>query len=322
VTASIQSTRQCREIKSPGGPFTENEQAVIAAIRDRKAVPGELKSTAEVLAAKGFATAPFGQGPAFYGLHETAIAALTEPFAVWLPNTLVDGAANEVAPVELVRQTRSLPALRLLIELYAVQFLPNYGGVPGDVLRRDFERAKVGEQGPFVVWGFRPKSIIAGHSDLARQFWTGQFKKMDDGTQRDAGWNESFFPAVHALVELGLVERVGMLLDGDDREGEIIHPYAIRGGETAERELALAAQNAAQGMVTEGQLNWSVEQGYDRLVPVRKHIANAAMVEVFRLKYRPHTKATAAWYAMMQGTTAQYIEHYRAMIRRRDAATA
>jgi hypothetical protein len=37
------------------------------------------------------------------------------------------------------------------------------------------------------------------------------------------------------------------------------------------------------------------------------------MVEVFRLKYRPHTTATAAWFALMQQTTAQYLDHYRAM---------
>ena len=37
------------------------------------------------------------------------------------------------------------------------------------------------------------------------------------------------------------------------------------------------------------------------------------MVEVFRLKYRPHAAATAAWFALMQQTTAQYLDHYRAM---------
>ena len=45
----------------------------------------------------------------------------------------------------------------------------------------------------------------------------------------------SFWPAVHMLENLGLVEQVGMLLDGDDADAEIIHPYAIRGGEPAER---------------------------------------------------------------------------------------
>ena len=105
-------------------------------------------------------------------LDEAAITALTEPLAVWLPNALIDGAADEVPPVELIRQTRSLPALRLLVELYAVQFLPNYGGVPRDLLKVVFDRAKVGEQGPFVVWGFRSKHMLPALNCTAR-FSTG-----------------------------------------------------------------------------------------------------------------------------------------------------
>jgi hypothetical protein len=183
-----------------------------------------------------------------YELDEAAIAALTEPLNVWLPNALIDGAANEVPPVELIRQTRNLPALRLLIELYAVQFLPS-GGVPRDLLKVVFDRAKVGEQGPFVVWGFRSKHTTADRS-LGRPFLTGQLTTRDDGTRSDAGWDASFWPAVHTLTNLGLIEQVGMLLDGDDVESEIIHPYAMRGGEPAERELAAAVELAARTMVT------------------------------------------------------------------------
>jgi hypothetical protein len=197
--------------------------------------------------------------------------------------------------------------------LYAVQFLPNYGGVPRELLKGVFERAKVGEQGPFVVWGFQSKHGIADPG-LSRPFLTGQFTTRDDGRRLDAGWDASFWPAVNTLTNLGLVERVGMLLDGDDNEAEIIHPYAMRDGEPAERELAAVAQLAAQTMLTEGQLAWAQEEGY-HLVPVLKHIANATLVEVFRLKYRPHTTATSAWFGLMQQTAAEYLDHYRAMIK-------
>lgn len=57
-------------------------------------------------------------------------------------------------------------------------------------------------------------------------------------------------------------------------------------------------------------------------MPVRKHITKATVAEVFRLKYRPHTTATAAWYALMQQTTAEYLEHYRAMMKDRDVANS
>jgi hypothetical protein len=310
-----------------GGPFTADEQEALAAIHDGKAVPYESRAVAKALVARGIVEEiallssrrkprsyvnPYDAPPAAYKLDDAAIAALTEPLAVWLPNSLVDGAVNEVPPVELIRQTRSLPALRLLIELYAVQFLPNYGGVPRELLKGVFERAKVGEQGPFVVWGFRSSHLSAGRK-LYAPFLTGQFTKTDGGTRRDTGMEDSFWPAVHSLTDLGLLERVGMLIDGGDDEAEIIHPYAIRGGEPAERELAAAAELAAQTMVTEGQLAWSQEEGY-HLVPVLKHIAKATVVEVFRLKYRPHTTATSAWFGLMRQSTAEYLDHYRAMI--------
>jgi hypothetical protein len=293
----------------PGGPFTADEQAAIAEIRGGKAIP--LNSTVEALIARDIAkeqpTRRYAQrnAPKAYMLNDAAIIALTEPLAVWLPNGLIDAAAGEVPPVELIRQTRSLPALRLLIELYAVQFLPNYGGVPRDLLKGVFERDKVGEQGTFVVWGFRSKSM-QGSWKLVTPF-------LDQGGRSATALEASFWPAVYNLVNLGLVQMVGMLLDGDDDEAEIIHPYAMRDGEAAERELAVAAKRVAESMLTAEQVNWAEEKGY-HLVPVRRHIANATMVEVFRLKYRPHTSATAAWYAEMQTTTGKHLAHYQAMM--------
>jgi hypothetical protein len=306
----------------PGGPFTGDEQATIAAVREGKAVPSESKTVLEALKARGIVRdRNTGRRNSYFELDTATIAALAEPLTTWLPNVLIDGAADEVPPIELIRQTRSLPALRLLIGLYAAQFLPNFGGVPRELLKVVFDRAKVGEQGPFVVWGFQSKHTLAG-ADLFRPFLTGQFTKQDDGTHRDNGMAASFWPAINALTDLGLVERVGMLLDGDDDEAEIIHPYAMRGGEPAEYELAHAAHCAALPMVTDGQRDWAEQNGYTWLIPVRRHIANATLIEVYRLKYRPHTAATAAWYALMQQTTAQYLDHYRAMLKDRDVSAA
>jgi len=298
----------------PGGPFTVDEQAAIATLRDGNAVPYDSKPAIDALKARGIIReCNGGRRNGSFELDVAVIASLVEPLTTWLPNVLIDGAADEVPPVELIRQTRSLPALRLLVELYAVQFLPNFGGIPRDLLKVMFDRAKIGEQGPFFVWGFKPQHWMTADRCLARSFFTGQITTRDDGRRLDAGWDAAFWPAIHTLTDLGLVERVGMLLDGDDNEAEIIHPYAVRGGEPAERELATAADMAARVLVTEGQLTWAEHNDYHLLVPVRKHIANVTMAEIFRLKYRPHTTATAAWYALMQQTTAQYLDHYQAI---------
>ena len=161
---------------------------------------------------------------------------------------------------------------------------------------------------------------------LQATIWLARFSRdklrremTADGT---SGWDDVFYPAVDTLTSLGIVERVGMLLDGDDPEAEIVHPYGMQGGEPAERELARTAHEAAAAMMTEDRL-WRAEmEGYPHLVPVQKHIANATLVEVFRLKYRPHTKATGAWYAQMKESTAEYLPRYKAIIRDRAAASS
>jgi hypothetical protein len=296
----------------PGGPFTATEKAVITAIRNGNR-PSD-QAVVEALKARGIVRECTKQRA--YELDETAIAEWSEPFAIWLPNALIDGAGDEVPPIELVRQTRSLPVLRLLIELYSEQFLPSFGGVPREMLKHEFDRLHVGERGPFVIWGFKKKHLRTSLK-LGRPFFTGKIITRDDGTRLDEGWDTSFWPAVHLLETLGLIDAVGMLLDGDDPEAEIIHPYGLNSGEPAERDLASTAHAAAAAMVTEDQLRRAeLEEHYD-LVPVRRHIANATMVEIFRLRYRPHTTATAAWYAQMKESTAEWLARYEAMIKDR-----
>ena len=298
----------------PDAPFTGVERAAIAAIRHGEAVRDESKAAVEALKARGIIRERNGgRKQTLLEPSEAAITALVEPLSIWLPNALVDGAASEVPPIELIRQTRSLPALRLLVELYAVQFLPNYGGVPREMLRVIYDRLKIGARGPFVVWGFTKKHLTGSYV-LARPFFTGKIIRRDDGAHLDAGWDDSFWPAVDILETVGLIQSVGMLLDGDDPEAEIIHPYGVNGGEPAERELARTAHEAAAAMMTEGQLRRAELEGYPHLVPVQKHIANATLVEVFRLRYRPHTTATAAWYAQMKASTTEWLARYQAII--------
>jgi hypothetical protein len=300
----------------PGGPFTATEQVAIAAIRDGDSSADQVV-VAALEARRIFRECTKRRGyRQRYELDDAAIAEWSGPFSIWLPNAVIDGVADEVPPLELVRQTRSLPALRLFIELYSEQFLPSFGGVPRELLGREFERLRVGERGPFVVWGFKEKNLSASYK-LARPFFTGKIVTRDDGTRRDEGWEASFWPAVHLLADLGLIEPVGMLLDGADSEAEIIHPYGIKGGEAAERELALIAHGAAVSMITEAQFERAEVQEFMNLIPVQKHIAKVALVEIFRLKYRPHTTATAAWYAQMKESTGEWLSRYAALIQER-----
>jgi hypothetical protein len=180
------------------------------------------------------------------------------------------------------------------------------------MLRRSFDRAKVGEHADFIVWGFRDGDIISSR-DLIRPFMTSR-SDLKNGRKRDTGIDD-YNDAVQLLLNLGLLEGVGMLLEGDDTEAEIIHPYGFEGGELAEQELALAALEAAIRLLRPEQIEQAATQGYCRLVPVRRHIRNVCMNEVYRLKYRPQTSATATWYAEMQRTAAEYLPRYERISR-------
>jgi hypothetical protein len=67
----------------------------------------------------------------------------------------VTGAAGEIPPLELVRQTQDPMTLRLLIDMYHVHDLPEEGGIVRRSMWKKYDRIKVGECAQFTVWGFR-----------------------------------------------------------------------------------------------------------------------------------------------------------------------
>lgn len=185
--------------------------------------------------------------------------AAAKPDWVWLPNALVDGAGGETPPVELVRQTGDAATLQLLVDLYGAQVLDEDGGIRFRRIRQRFERHRVGERGPFIVWGFVPgverawqdAPFVAPHVAPAG----------DDEAKRAAAW-EGFWACWRRLRDLGLVELVAHLVDADTAEGEVVHPLALEGtGLEIEREVRRAAEAAAHALATPGQIEWAEGQG-------------------------------------------------------------
>ncbi len=54
--------------------------------------------------------------------------AAAKPQWIWLPNTIVDGAANETTPLEILRQSQNTTALRIFGDLYHAHTLASDGG--------------------------------------------------------------------------------------------------------------------------------------------------------------------------------------------------
>jgi hypothetical protein len=223
-----------------------------------------------------------------------AVAA-EKPDWIWLPNALIDGAAGETPPVELVRQTSSLPTLRLLVDLYGVHNLRDDGGIHMRRMRQEFQRHKVGEQGQFVVWGFVPSQPRAWADAPFVKPHLAQANGSEES--RKAAW-DNFWLCWGRLRDLGLIEFVGHLVNADSEEGEIIHPMALDDtGLPVEQEVCRMAEEAARALLTDGQQSRAAKQGCVALAPVPRHIEKVQMVGIARLRYRPRTGRTLAFTA-------------------------
>ena len=130
--------------------------------------------------------------------------------------------------------------------------------------------------------------------------------------ERQAGKNRAadFFRRLGHIESLGLVEWVPYLFDGP--ESEPIHPLNEQGAIEDERALYSACADAAERCLTETQYEVAMSKG-GVLVPVPKHIEQVHLIGVARLRYRPHTRLTAAWWAEHTSACRVYAERYAAI---------
>lgn len=238
-------------------------------------------------------------------------AAACQPDWIWLPNTIVTGAAGEVPPVELVRQIQDAMALRLFVDFYHAQNLREDGGINRRLTRQQYERYEVGRQGPFTVWGFRHKvGLVAWDGPTAchrREKLTAE--------EVEAGKNSGvdFFRRQDQLTGLGLIEWVPHLVESERTEAEIIHPVGSGGTDELQDVLGSLAHQAASCMLTHAQRTWAAEIGL-RLVPVPHHVANIQIAGIAQLRYRPRTRLTATWWAELHAQGERHAQRYRSLI--------
>lgn len=251
------------------------------------------------------------QSPPTYRLRHAAdidnLAAVGEPQWIWLPNELITGAAGETPPVERVRQTQNYLALELLIRLYAAQTLADDGGVHWRLVSRNFTQKKFSERGIWTFIGASPEIV-----DM-RERWTflndspllKKFAALTGGTESAEDIQSAFNAGLRCLRSLGLVECIPYVLEGETDEAELVFPCDPEAGTTAEKEVAYLAKQAAGELLGETAL-WQMDR-YDIVAPVPKSMLEAKIVGVYRLRYRPKTKMTAAWIAKQKR-----LEHWAA----------
>lgn len=214
---------------------------------------------------------------------------------IWLPNTLVTGAGQEVPPLARLRQAQSLENLQAFIGLYGMHDLAGDGGLPRTLIWKPYdEREHICDRGQFKLYGFRSsKSLRYCNATGPLKAFHG--RKEGNGT----AWE-----FIGSLESMGLIESVDYLAESDESESELIH--ALTGDEHA-RAVAVAASMMASDLP--GGFKYEAEN-YTYVLPVINHMTKAAVVGVFRLTYRPHTSRTAAWYARHVKSCLEFAEIY------------
>ncbi|WP_434626125.1 hypothetical protein [Azospirillum sp. B2RO_4] len=254
---------------------------------------------AQQLEAKGYARRISSAGGSFEPIAWDEEEA-RRPDWVWLPNSLIDGALGDVAPpVEIVRRTQDVLALRLLVDLYHEQDLAEFGGLSWRTIRRSYEREQLAQAGPFIVWAFSPKGLSAWMAAPIAP----HFRGADGSPERQAA-SAAFWARWETLCRLGLVEEIPYLIEADTESAGVIHACALKCGEEVELDIGHAAREAALAMLPSNMAELYRSAREVILAPVPLEYAQVQLVGLCRLRYRSRNARTGAWWARLQGEGA------------------
>lgn len=243
------------------------------------------------------------------GIFEVVPPLPAEPDWIWLPNSIIDGLNSATAPVARLREAQDVMLLRLFVDLYHGQHLGEHGGVSPQFIYVKFERERVGEQGPYVVWGFRRQNVWVTWEGFTR---CHRHEAPADEAKQGDRRGVYFFSRLEMLEALHLSHWVPHLMESDQLEAMVIHPYGLGGGEALEDAIGVAAHQAGEAMLTPGQMKRVEDHGL-RLVPVIRHIASVQMVGILRMRHRPHTRVTSAWWAKYNEEGKEHLQRYLAL---------
>jgi hypothetical protein len=234
-----------------------------------------------------------------------ALPARTKRHLVWLPTQLVTGAGREQTPLDIVREMSDVLALRLLVDLYDAQNLPEHWGINPLIIRQDWNREKVGERGEWVIWGFASNSL---------QAWKNETTEPHIKREKPKDNWEALWSRIHSLTHAGLIEWVPTLVGSSNEDIQPIMPV----GGSLEPEISLrdAIRDAAWNTLTE----WQMDRVEDNvlLVPVRRHLSDCRVIGIARMRYRPQTKQISQWFAQICACVRQHLPIYQKLARKND----
>ena len=233
---------------------------------------------------------------------------------IWLPNSIVTGTeSKETPPVQRLRSAGDVWALRLFVDLYHSHNLRDDGGISPQVIWQKFDRKQIAEQGIYNVWGFKAEETWRSS---AGPFSAHQSRKRGKGQNEHPVWQ-----SVRLLQAAGLIGFVPHLFENDTPQAEVVHPYGIgcNGEEPIEREIGEAADAAGREMAA-FRAEHGEREGFEYFCPVARTLPEVKLVGVARLRYRPQTRRTGAWYAQLEESGKIWLEKYYQLARQAEVS--
>lgn len=233
-----------------------------------------------------------------------------KPQWIWLPTALVRGVAGG-RPLQQLHESGDRAAVHLLVRLYAEQDLPSDGGIHWSAVRWRYRKVKVDERGKHDICVFyNPKLELNPHHPA----FVRSIPYLDDATDDDR-LVQQLIHRIEQLRRLGFLDVVGHVVTAANEDGEVLHPCSARDGADKERAVMTAATSAANALIKSDRrfLVYGRFGSDALLLPVDRTMRQAELLDLVRLRYRPHTKSIKAWYAQMLDTCARYEAKYKAL---------
>ena len=182
---------------------------------------------------------------------------------LWLPKTVITGAAGEVSPLKLLWQTGSVEVFRLMIDYYWLTDISQEGGLWQ--IWTDYKAERLGDHAQFRFYGFKDEGNLVAEPCFIERY-------------------DSLWEALHVILDLGLIYEVPYLMTSQDEIiFPLIHPFTQEG-------LPQLTEVASERMPYEYS---GVMSNMDYCLLIPRHIISPVVRSLYIPKYRPHNQRYA-----------------------------